>query len=167
MTWGSTVGRGCLILCCSDLEKSDAFQVFLCIGGRPWSQTLECSDDRSMRYALWLDWWLLSDHPLPTRENLPHNLATVVTYIIRVNAPMRFATKSSSSCKVRSRHLWQTIERSQHLSGDLKAVIDPVIERNAITSVIQINILLSKITDDRRYIRELWMYRILRARSEE
>jgi hypothetical protein len=99
-------------------------------------------------------------------ENPSCNLTTVVTYIVRVYAPMWFAIKSNPSCKDGSKHLWQTIVKSRYLSDDLKAVIDPVIQRNAYFGHPE-NLLLCMITDDRQYIRELGMRRILRARSEQ
>lgn len=99
-------------------------------------------------------------------EKPSHNLTTVVTYILRVYAPMWFAIKNSPSCKNGAKHLWQTIVRSRYLSDDLKAVVDPVIQRNAYFGHPE-NLLLSMITDERKYIRELGMRRILRARLEQ
>ena len=52
------------------------------------------------------------------------------------------------------------------LRGLFEAVIDPVIERIAYCGHLD-NILLSMITDDCRYIRELGMRQILRSRSRQ
>jgi len=64
-----------------------------------------------------------------------------------------------------SMHLWQTIVKSRYLSDELKAIIDPVINRNGYFGHPE-NILLCMIADERKYVRELGMRRILRARSE-
>ena len=97
--------------------------------------------------------------------NPSENLKILVTYIIKVYAPVWFAIKSKSSCKFGTIHLWQTILRSRHLSENLKAIVDPVIQRNAYFGHPE-NILLCMLGDDRKHIRELGMRRILRARSE-
>ena len=94
--------------------------------------------------------------------NPSDNLITVVTYIVKVYAPMWFEIKINPSCKNGTNHLWQTIRKSRYLSDELKAVIDPVIQRNAYFGHPE-NILLCMITDNRKHIRELGMRRVLRA----
>lgn len=59
------------------------------------------------------------------------NLKTLVTYIIRVYAPMWFAIKAHSSCKDGARHLHQMLVKSRYLSPKHKKIVDPVIHRNA------------------------------------
>src|SRR6218665_3229421 len=59
------------------------------------------------------------------------NLKTLVTYIIRVYAPMWFATKAHSSCKDGARHLHQMLVKSRYLGPKHKKILDPVIHRNA------------------------------------
>jgi hypothetical protein len=62
----------------------------------------------------------------------PHdNLVTLVTYILKVYAPMWFSIKAQSSCTSGARHLWEAVHKSRYLCDALKAVIDPVIKRNA------------------------------------
>ena len=58
----------------------------------------------------------------------------------------------------------QTILKTRDLSDTLKAVVDPVIERNAYFAHPE-NILLCMLGDERKFIRELAMRRILKARS--
>src|SRR6218665_2053073 len=59
------------------------------------------------------------------------NLKTLVTYTIRVYAPMWFAIKAHSSCKDGARHLHQMLVKSRYLSPKHKKIVDPVIHRNA------------------------------------
>src|SRR6266568_2931266 len=94
------------------------------------------------------------------------SLKVLVTFIIKVYAPMWFQIKMNPSCKDGARHVWHSIKRSRYLSLDLKNVIDPVIQRNAYFAHPE-NILLSMITDHSKTIRELGLRRILRARSEK
>ncbi|GBP06283.1 Protein asteroid homolog 1 [Eumeta japonica] len=83
---------------------------------------------------------------------------------IPVYTPVWFQIKTHSSCKDGSRHLWKLIESSRFLSSELKAVIDPVIQRNAYFAHPE-NLLLAMLTDEEKHIRELAARRILKARS--
>jgi len=94
------------------------------------------------------------------------NLVTLVTYVLKVYAPVWFSIKANSSCKDGARHVWQTIHNSRYLSDKLKAVVDPVIERNGYFAHPE-NLLLCMLSDERKTIRQLAMRRILRARSEQ
>jgi hypothetical protein len=60
--------------------------------------------------------------------------------------------------------LWSMINVSQYLSEELKAIIDPVIQRNAYF-VHPENLLLSMITDEDCKIRELGCRRIIKSHS--
>ena len=79
---------------------------------------------------------------------------------------MWFVIKSKPSCKDGARHLFQTIYKSRYLSKELRAVIDPVIQRNRYLAHPG-SVLLSMLTDDRKHIRELAVRRIIRSRSEQ
>lgn len=94
------------------------------------------------------------------------SLTTLVTYVLKVYAPMWFAIKARPYCTDGARHIWQTIHNSRYLSNELRSVIDPVIERNSYYAHPE-NLLLSMLLDERKEIRELAMRRILRARSEQ
>ena len=85
------------------------------------------------------------------------NLKTLVTFIIRVYAPMWFAIKSCKDAM---------IARSRYLSDNLKKIVDSVIQRNAYCSHPE-NVLLAMLTDGRPHIRQLGLRRILKARSTE
>src|SRR6218665_3783380 len=65
------------------------------------------------------------------RQKPSENLKTLVTYIIRVYAPMWFAKKAHSSCKDGVRHLHQMLVKSRYLSPKHKKTVDPLIHRNA------------------------------------
>jgi len=78
---------------------------------------------------------------------------------------MWFAIKKDCSCVNGAKHVFQTIVKSRYLSDNLKAVIDPVIERNAYFAHPE-NILLAMLVDERMFVRELAMRRILKARTE-
>ena len=93
------------------------------------------------------------------------NLTTIVTYIIKVYAPMWFAIKINCSCKDGAKHVLNTIMKSRYLSQEHKAIVDPVISRNAFFAHPE-NILLCMVTDHREHIRELGLRRILKARSQ-
>lgn len=97
-------------------------------------------------------------------ESPSDNLVTIATFIIRVYAPVWFSIKRYSSCIHGVKHIFKMIQLSRYLDDNLKAIIDPVIKRNAFFCHPE-NILLAMITDDRHSIKELGLRRILRARK--
>ena len=63
--------------------------------------------------------------------NRSRRLAVViVTFIVRVYAPTWFSIKQKSSCKDGARHLFMMIKNSRYQTDKLKAIVDPVIQRN-------------------------------------
>ena len=70
-------------------------------------------------------------------------LQALVMFIIRVYAPMWFATKLHSSCKDGARHFHQQVTRSRYLSQEKKNIIDPVLLRSSYFVHPQ-NILMAK-----------------------
>jgi hypothetical protein len=92
------------------------------------------------------------------------NLKTLVTFIIRVYAPMWFGIKAQPSCKDGARHVHQMLVKSRYLSPKLKKIVDPVIHRNAYFAHPE-NLLLAMMTDHRPHIRELGLRRVMKARA--
>jgi hypothetical protein len=99
-------------------------------------------------------------------EQPDENLKTVAEFIVRVYAPMWFAVKSKPCCKDGSRHLFQQLKSSRYLPDRLKAIVDPVIQRNAYFGHPE-NILLAMLTDERAYIRKRGLRRIILARASK
>src|SRR5688572_20525060 len=129
------------------------------------SAELSRKDPGAISHSRWLTaanrvlrLYVAIDHP-------SENLKILVTYIMKVYAPVWFAIKKLSSCRYGTVHLWETIGKSRYLSQEIMSIIDPVIQRNAFFAHPE-NILLCMLGDDRKHIRELGMRRILRARSE-
>lgn len=79
---------------------------------------------------------------------------------------MWFIIKSNPSCENGAKHVWQTIQLTRYIRDDLRAIIDPVIQRNAFFAHSE-NMLISMISDPRLYIRELAMRRILNAKKRK
>ena len=95
------------------------------------------------------------DHPT---EELSH----LVTYVMKVFSPVWFTIKSKPSCKNGARHVFQLISKSTYLTKDLKNILNPVILRNSFFTDCE-NLLISIITDDQKYTRELGIRRILKV----
>jgi len=57
------------------------------------------------------------------------------------------------------------IKNSRYQTDEVKAIVDPVIQRNSQLAHLE-NLLLSMMTDDRPHIRELAFRRILKARDQ-
>lgn len=96
----------------------------------------------------------------------PHpNLITLTTFVMKVYAPMWFEIKRFPSCFFGARHLHKTIRISRYLPHNLKAVIDPVIQRNGYFGHPE-NILLAMLADDKLHIRKLALRRICKLREK-
>lgn len=98
--------------------------------------------------------------------NPSENLQFLVKYVVKVYAPIWFLIKQHSSFKDGSKHIFQLIILSRFLPGNLKSIVDSVIERNAFFAHPE-NLLISMLVDDRDYIRELALRRIIKAREAE
>jgi hypothetical protein len=93
------------------------------------------------------------------------NLKTLVKYIVRVYVPVWFEIKSSPRCTDGARHLWKLINYSRYLAGELREIVDAVIQRNAYFAHPE-NILLAMMSDERPNIRKLAIKRVLAARAD-
>jgi len=58
-------------------------------------------------------------------------LVTLATFVMKVYSPVWFHIKTSSSCTEGPRHLHRMIAFSQYLPKEMRAIVDPVIQRNA------------------------------------
>jgi hypothetical protein len=92
-------------------------------------------------------------------------LVTLSTFIMTVYAPMWFHIKCKPSCKYGAIHLWRMIHLSRYMSKEEKDVIDPVIQRNVFFGHPE-NVLLTMLCDDRNYVCELAIRRIIEARKK-
>lgn len=97
-------------------------------------------------------------------ESPSEKLVTLATYVVKAYAPTWFAIKSHPSCKDGARHLFKLITTTRYLPTELKAIIDPVIQRNSYFAHPE-NLLLAMLTDNESHIRELAARRILKART--
>jgi len=98
-------------------------------------------------------------------DNPSTNLCTLLTYIVRVYAPVWFEIKSKPSCVDGARHLWKLKNYTRFLPVNLREVVDPVIERNAYFAHPG-NHIISRLTDERPGIRKLPVKRIFVARTQ-
>ncbi|GBN06746.1 hypothetical protein AVEN_266955-1 [Araneus ventricosus] len=95
-----------------------------------------------------------------TTDSPSQSLFALAEYIMKVYAPLWFTIKIHHSCKDGSKHVFETINKSRYLSAELKAVIGPVVQRNGYFGN-PANILIAMITDNRSFIRELGLCRIM------
>jgi len=90
----------------------------------------------------------------------PPSVKDLATYVMKVYASMWFSIKRQSSCKDGARHIFCSIQ----LSDTCQQIMDPVIKRNRYFGHPE-NLLLAMISDQREYVRELGLRRILKART--
>lgn len=152
----------------TDLSTDQKYLLEICrtvISGN-CGESLAQRDPGKVSHSRWLT---LANRLLRLYVGTPtasENLRILVTYIVKVYAPVWFIIKCHSHCKNGAKNLFELVRRSRYLSEDLRAVIDPVIQRNAYFGHPE-NIILAMLCDDRQHIRELALRRILNARSKE
>jgi hypothetical protein len=99
-------------------------------------------------------------------KNPVQTLQLLAKFIVQVYAPVWFAIKTTPSCKDGAKHVWLTINLSRALPEEVRAVIDPVIQRNAYFAHPE-NLLLAMAFDERDHVRQLALRRILKARQQQ
>ncbi|GBM71866.1 hypothetical protein AVEN_232093-1 [Araneus ventricosus] len=137
--------------------STDQQYLFRCL---PAVASGQCSKKLSKREPGTLShssWLTTANRILPlyiTTDSTSQSLFTLTEYIMKVHVPMWFTIKIHLSCKDGSKYVFGTIKKSHYLSAELKAVLDPVIQRNGYFGNPE-NILIAMITDNRNFIREL------------
>lgn len=99
-------------------------------------------------------------------ESPSQNLVVLATFIVRAYAPTWFAIKTHPTCKDGARHFYQLVSATRYLPAKLKAIVDPVIQRNSYFAHPE-NLLLAMLTDPQQHIRKLAARRILKARRNK
>ncbi|CAH1111111.1 unnamed protein product [Psylliodes chrysocephalus] len=87
---------------------------------------------------------------------------TAMEFMVKVYGPVWIDIKRKSSRCDGERHVFRMKQLSRYLNNELKAVIDPVIKRNAYFCHPE-NLLLAMLSDDRPAIRQLSLRRIFKA----
>jgi len=98
-------------------------------------------------------------------ESPSDSLTDLVTYVVKVYAPVWFQIKVFWACSEGARHVWQLIKYSRYLKPELRSIMDEVMQRNGYFCHSE-NLLLAMAMDSRPHIRELACRRILAARRE-
>lgn len=93
-----------------------------------------------------------------------YNLQLLVNYVVKVYAPVWFQIKQKSSFKDGAKHIFRLMMYSRFLPDNQRSIVDSVIERNAFFAHPE-NILITMLFDDRNYIQELALRRIIKART--
>jgi hypothetical protein len=86
-------------------------------------------------------------------------------FILQAYVPVWFAIKTKPSCEDGSKHFHKLIKLTRQLPNEVKAAIDPVIQRNAYVAHSE-NMLLAMVADERPHIRQLGLRCIIKARSQ-
>jgi hypothetical protein len=92
------------------------------------------------------------------------NLNILVKFILKVYALMWFEIKNEPSCTNGAPLLWKMTHLTNYLPTKLNVVVQEVIQRNAFYAHPE-NILVSMLTDEERFIRQLAVKKIIAARK--
>lgn len=145
-------------------DKMYLFEICKAIDSGHCSQSLSKKNPGKIVHSRWLTMAnrllrLYASTMSPT-ENLVH----LVTFILKVYAPMWFSIKTKPTCTYGAKHLHKTIVLSRYLPEHLRKVVDPVIQRNGFFGHTE-NILLAMLADERKQISVLALRKILKSRD--
>lgn len=93
-------------------------------------------------------------------------LKMLVSYIMKIYAPVWFEIKMHPSVKFGPVHMFKVVQTTRQLPDSVRKIIDPVIQRNAFFCHPE-NMLISMAVDERVHVRQLAFRRLLKARKQE
>ncbi|GBM14006.1 hypothetical protein AVEN_166193-1 [Araneus ventricosus] len=88
---------------------------------------------------------------LNTSMESPSENLVIIAYIVKIYAPTWLPIKVHAYCKYEARHLFKFIAATRYLPKELKAKIDPVIQRNSYFTHPE-NLLIAMLTDSEPHI---------------
>ena len=91
------------------------------------------------------------------------SLRHIIQFIMSVYVPMWFTIKTNATIEHGAKNLFNTVERTRHLSEECQKIIFPVIQRNGYFGHPE-NMLLTMICDENKCVRQLGWRKILKAR---
>ena len=132
----------------------------------------ECDDSVAMRspgkiaHSRWLTTANRIMRLFVATSDPSDNLIRITTYIMKVYVPMWYDIKRNHSIENGAKHVHQMITRSRSLDASTRQVTDQVIQRNAFFAHPE-NILVSMLSDERKFIRQLGYRRILNVLKKD
>lgn len=132
----------------------------------------ECPKDLSIRdpgplsHSRWLTTANRALRLYISQENPTAEFQEIVIFILKSYMPMWFCIKKTKLFTDGPKLVHQCIETSRYLKDELKAVIDPVIERNGFFAHPE-HVMITMTQDPRKHIRELGLRRIIKARERD
>jgi len=154
-------------LTCSDLSTDQRYLYDICQGviDGTCSEELGRRNPGKMAHSRWLTTANRILRLYVSTPNPSPHFKLLATFIVQAYVPVWFSIKTKPSCKDGPKHLHKMIKLTRHLPNEVKAVIDPVIQRNAYFAHPE-NLLLAMAADERPHIRQLALRRIIKARSQ-
>jgi hypothetical protein len=130
------------------------------------SESLSLRDPGKLCHSRWLTTANRILRLYVSTENPSKELQILAEFIVKVYAPMWFSIKNNPLFSSGSLHIWKLVKLTRYLPEELRAIVDPVIQRNAYFAH-QENMLIAMITDENMSVRKLGYNKILKARLEK
>ena len=151
-----------------DLSEDQKYLLDICIAIKSGICSLDLSlnNPGTLNHSRWLTCSnrLLRLYVATPKTNTA--LKTIVTYILKVYAPLWFSIRKEKSFSNGSKHLFKAILLSRYLPSNLKKIVDSCIARNAYFALPK-NILVAFMCDARHNVRLDALNKILKVREKE
>lgn len=150
-------------VCDLSTDQKYLYEMVQAIGEGTVSSQLAAKQPGKISHARWLTTANRILRLYVSTEGPSNELNILTEYVIKVYATTWFLVKHKSPCKYGPKHLFHLIQASRYLPTKFKDTVNKVIQRNAFFAHPE-NVLLAMLADDRKYIRELALRRVLKSR---
>ncbi|KAI5694093.1 hypothetical protein M8J75_010588 [Diaphorina citri] len=149
-----------------DLSSDQQYllDITLAISTGDFPTTLSNRSPGKMAHSRWLTTANRILRLYASTENPSAELKLLAEYVTKVYAPAWFNIKTKPKATQGVRHLHDIIKRCSFLPEEYKSFVFNVIQRNAFFAHSE-NVLVAMLEDERPYVRELALRRIMKARS--
>lgn len=150
----------------SDLSSDQQYlyDIVTAVSNGECPATLANKDPGKMCHSRWLTTGNRILRLYVSTETPTNELKVMAKYVAKVYAPSWFAIKKQAKVSFGAQHLHGIITKSAFLPLNLQQVVFETIQRNAYFAHSE-NMLLCMLADERPYVRELALRRILKART--
>lgn len=145
-------------------DQQYLFDISVAIKSGSCKEDLAVRDPGHLSHSRWLTKANRTLRLYISEESPTPELQELVLFILKAYMPMWFTIKRSQLFTDGPKLVYQAIQSTRYLPKPLRDIVDPVIERNGFFAHPE-HLLLAMTQDDKKYIRELGLRRILKARQ--
>lgn len=147
-------------------DQKYLLDISLAIKSGKCEEDLAIRDPGPLSHSRWLTTANRTLRLYISQENPSAEFQEIVMYILNSYMPMWFSIKKTKLFTDGPKLIYQSVKTSRYLTDELKAIVDPVIDRNGFFAHPE-HVMITMTQDPRKHIRELGLRRIIKARERD